>query len=258
MRLNGWQRLFVVVSVVWAVFVYQVNGLPSQLDPSVFVHRKLVLDSAKQRAIALAERYADWMVKNADKRGTDEFSSVADAYEQAKKAASLGQGSNHHPDKYDKLAEKYGGWREAPIIDPDTYLESTRTGQVGPWSKYQLDGLYKELRQADADGNTAKAIRLALEITELRAQLSQKASAMPQAYTMNDGVQINTNGYVYTRSEYLEAYQKALPEIKAAQTEMNFSHWSSVASMYFSPLVALYLLGWSVAWVRRGFRKPVM
>lgn len=98
-----------MVSIIWAIFVYLDKGFSSRLEASAFVHPKLVLHNAKQRATALVKRYARCIAQNADKRGEHEFSSVASAYEQAKWAVSLDQGPNHYEDQYDKLAEKYGG-----------------------------------------------------------------------------------------------------------------------------------------------------
>ncbi len=51
------------------------------------------------------------------------------------------------------------------------------------------------------------------------------------------------------------AYQKALPDIRAAERKANYDYFINLAQLYFAPLLVLYLLGWSVGWIRRGFKS---
>ncbi len=75
-------------------------------------------------------------------------------------------------------------------------------------------------------------------------------------FEMTDGTLLEDTGEGYSRKEYEAAYQQALPRINAAKRKVIQDYLIDTAKIYFLPLLALYLLGWSVGWIRRGFRKP--
>lgn len=80
----------------------------------------------------------------------------------------------------------------------------------------------------------------------------------PPKAVMSDGVTITL--YTYTKDEVAAAYEK----FKADPQNLNPNkgYFLKMAKeliylllMYLMPLISIYLLGWMIAWVIRGFRK---
>ena len=76
---------------------------------------------------------------------------------------------------------------------------------------------------------------------------------LPVPIIMFDGVVLTNTGF--SKEEYETAYRKSLPAINAAKRKVIQDYFIDTAKIYFMPLLALYLLGWSVGWIRRGFRR---
>ena len=71
---------------------------------------------------------------------------------------------------------------------------------------------------------------------------------------MPDGVSVTAHT-AYTNEEVAKAYKQAQPIIEPAKRVALADYLIGTAKIYFLPLLALYLFGWSVAWIRRGFEE---
>ena len=75
-----------------------------------------------------------------------------------------------------------------------------------------------------------------------------------RSYVMRDGEMLDlADGY--TQEQVEAAYAKALPSIRSAERKAKYDYWTNFAQGYFLPLLSLYLLGWSIGWIRRGFKN---
>jgi hypothetical protein len=75
-----------------------------------------------------------------------------------------------------------------------------------------------------------------------------------RSYRMFDGEALDlADGY--TQEQVEAAYEKALPSIRSAERKAKYDYWTNFAQGYFVPLLSLYLLGWSIGWIRRGFKN---
>ena len=75
-----------------------------------------------------------------------------------------------------------------------------------------------------------------------------------RSYRMFDGETLDlADGY--TQEQVETAYAKALPSIRSAERKAKYDYWTNFAKGYFVPLSSLYLLGWSIGWIRRGFKN---
>jgi hypothetical protein len=72
--------------------------------------------------------------------------------------------------------------------------------------------------------------------------------------TMPDGVVVSAHTDHKT-AEVEKAYEKAQPTINAARRDALQDYLIKAAKIFFLPLFAIYLLGWSVGWIRQGFRQ---
>ena len=75
-----------------------------------------------------------------------------------------------------------------------------------------------------------------------------------RSYRMFDGETLDL-AEGYTQEQVEAAYAKALPSIRSAERKAKYDYWTNFAQGYFVPLLSLYLLGWSIGWIRRGFKK---
>ena len=73
-------------------------------------------------------------------------------------------------------------------------------------------------------------------------------------YRLSDGATI-TLDKSYTQEEVESAYKKAMATKTLLKHEAFQVYLIRLAKSYFLPLIGLYLLGWSVGWIRRGFKK---
>jgi hypothetical protein len=71
---------------------------------------------------------------------------------------------------------------------------------------------------------------------------------------MPDGVLVTAHT-AYTNEDVAKAYKQAQPIIESAKHVALVDYLIGAAKIYLLPLVALYLFGWSVAWIRRGFEE---
>ena len=182
MMFNGWQRIFIVIAVIWIPSVYLIAHKPTSVEPSPYVHRILALDKALERksqieAAALKAREAG---------NADDVKILTDA---------------------------------AKMFDPDAYL---RVEPRKPWERWQDDPI-------DGKGKLW--------------------------HDMPDGTRIEALSSENKKSNYEVAYQKALPDIRAAERKASYDYLIDLAQAYFVPLLSLFLLGWSIGWIRRGFKN---
>ena len=118
--------------------------------------------------MATADDYANWIVKNADKKGTPEFDTVAKAYQEAK----AGGATEIKPMVEDKGALQnvaLGALRGATnigttLLTPVDWAYDKVTGNKGTndWRKKQLSDFYNE--NANTDSYSFKGGELATEI----------------------------------------------------------------------------------------------
>ena len=90
--------------------------------------------------------------------------------------------------------------------------------------------------------------------TDGQGRVPDWARERGETIKMFDGVVLPNTGF--SKEEYETAYRKSLPAINAAKRKVIQDYFIDTAKIYFLPLLALYLLGWSVSWIRKGFRKP--
>jgi hypothetical protein len=181
-KLNGWQRIFVVIAVIWIPIVYSVNN-STRVEPSLYVHRILAVEKALERKSKIEAA----ALKAHEAGNADDVKVLTDA------------------------AKKF---------DPDAFL---RNESQNPKQNWQEDPLV------------------------MKGKLW---------FEMPDGRLIEARSSENKKSDYVVAYQKALPDIRAAERKARIDYLVNGAQLYFAPLVVLYLLGWSVGWIRRGFKKP--
>ncbi len=74
-------------------------------------------------------------------------------------------------------------------------------------------------------------------------------------HVMPDGARIEALSLESKKSDYEIAYQKALWDIRAAEHKAIYDYLTDLAQAYFVPLLCLYLLGWSIGWIRKGFKN---
>lgn len=82
----------------------------------------------------------------------------------------------------------------------------------------------------------------------------------PAKVVMSDGVTISV--YDRTKDEVAEAYEKFKSDPQNLNPNKGYvikviKQVFSLLFMYSLPLISIYLLGWLVAWVIRGFRKQL-
>jgi hypothetical protein len=96
--------------------------------------------------MATADEYAAWIVQNADKRGTPEFQTVAQAYELAKQEDLLGQIPGATPEQAARAAVGYAPTVEEPETTPAGIAGAiTRAAALpvaGTVAGYQMGGPY--------------------------------------------------------------------------------------------------------------------
>jgi hypothetical protein len=101
--------------------------------------------------------------------------------------------------------------------------------------------------------NYVKPILLENSKTERQGRVPDWARERGETITMFDGVVLPNTGF--SKEVYETAYRKSLPAINAAKRKAVQDYLIDITKIYFLPLLALYFLGWSVGWIRRGFIK---
>lgn len=102
--------------------------------------------------------------------------------------------------------------------------------------------------------NYVGSILLENSKTDVQGRVPSWARERGETIKMFDGVVLPNTGF--SKEEYDTAYRKSLPAIDAAKRKALQDYLIDTAKSYFLPLMALYFLGWSVGWIRRGFRQP--
>lgn len=69
-----------------------------------------------------------------------------------------------------------------------------------------------------------------------------------------DGVKLNEDNR-YTQEQVEKAFSAAKVEYIAQRREVLFERYKTAYLNYFGLMALLYGLGWSSAWIRRGFKK---
>jgi hypothetical protein len=69
-----------------------------------------------------------------------------------------------------------------------------------------------------------------------------------------DGVKLNEDNR-YTQEQVEKAFRAAKVEYTAQRREVIFESYKTVYLNYFGLMALLYVLGWSFAWIRRGFKS---
>jgi hypothetical protein len=173
-KLNGWQRIFIVIAVIWIPIVFLTIHKDMPVDPSLYVERVLAVERALEKKSQIESA-----VTNAQSAGDT-------------KAVNVLQ----------EAARK---------IESDPYAAS-------------FDAALGFLRGKKID------------------------------FTLPDGSKIVLDS-TYNQTQIQAAYSKVLPEIRSAQQKVIFDYWANVAMGYFLPLIVIYLFGWSIGWIRRGFKS---
>ena len=195
-RLTGWQRLFVVIAVIWALTIYVMNPISiKEVDISSLVQDSLIYGCKTGLETAL------------------------------KKADSTGN-----------------------IVDAKALADSIRS--FNPFNYYDLN--VKNPCKENAVLNKYNKRELNSADTREYAPI---LVAGKRVYRMPDGALIDVDIYGFTEPEFTAAYEKIQPLISDAKRKALQGFWIDTAKIYFLPLLALYLLGWSVGWIRKGFRK---
>jgi hypothetical protein len=144
-------------------------------------------------------------------------------------------------------------------VDPSLHVERVLAVERALEKKSQIESAAIKA-QAAGDTNAVNVLREAarkIEIdpyaaafdTSLGFLLSKKID-----FLVSDGSKIVLDS-TYNQNQVQAAYSKALPEISSAKQKVIFDYWANVAMGYFLPLLAIYLFGWSIGWIRRGFKS---
>jgi len=194
--LNGWQRIFVVIAVIWALTIYVTDPVSlKEVNASVFVQDNLIYGCKTDLETAL---------KKADSTGN-----VMDA-----KA----------------LADSIRGFNYFNYFDKDV---------KNPCKENVVLDRYTQRAPNNTTGREYAPILVAGK----------------RMYRMPDSVLIEVDIYGFTESEFIAAYEKVQPLVGDAKRKELQGFLVDTTKIYILPLLALYLLGWSVGWIRRGFRR---
>lgn len=74
-------------------------------------------------------------------------------------------------------------------------------------------------------------------------------------FKMPDGIVIRQNPDIVTQSEVEEAYKLAKARASDDYWSRQLSSYVEAFGYYFTYMVGLYVFGWLMAWVIRGYRK---
>jgi hypothetical protein len=111
-------------------------------------------------------------------------------------------------------------------------------------SQYVLEAMLQGRRDISGDSNNSLLEGITLD------DILQSQDRF--FYTTTDGLFLTFRGVAIPPETLEIAYQKAKPAIASARLKLLPEYFYEV---YFLPLLLLYLLGWSVDWIRRGFKK---
>jgi hypothetical protein len=142
-------------------------------------------------------------------------------------------------------------------VDPSLYVERVLAIERALEKKLQIESAAVKA-QAAGDTNAVNVLRDAarkIESDPYAAAFDASLGFLQSKkidYLVSDGSKIVLDSS-YSQLQVQAAYLKAVPEIRSAKQKATYDYWSSVAMAYFLPLLAIYLFGWSIGWIRRGF-----
>jgi hypothetical protein len=144
-------------------------------------------------------------------------------------------------------------------VDPSLYVERVLAVERALEKKAQIESA---VTKAQAAGDT-NAVNVLLEAAR-KIESDPYASAFDASlgflrgkkidYIVSDGTKLVLDS-TSNQKQAQAAYLKALPEIRSAKQKVIFDYWANVAMGYFLPLLVIYLFGWSIGWIRRGFKS---
>jgi len=229
--LNGWQRLFVLFSALWlVVFVLVDHDLPvSYKDISPSFHKDVV-----------ADRMNSFMPKKP-----------------------------FDPDKY--ITEKSSIKARAIVSSPE-YQKANQATKQAIFDKL----IVTDKNYVNADTVTKKAIRdrfgvqdnpawrydknesiVDLTIVNNVIALAQSKNVPPDdlisVYTSPDGIYFESS--YHTEDEIAKAYAEATKSLDREHTINVIKSIAYKILIYILSIVFVYLVGWLIAWVIKGFKK---
>ena len=236
---NGWQRLWVVLSVVWLVTIFSVSLLrapkPEFTEEELQPFRYAVSESELRSQLTLAE---DALLS----------------------------------DRYDLLAARLGGTIQNPYEVPPSYFVPRPADD--PYAdliqKYAVkkDRVPSRRPRIADQGDKMSVKEFARMIKEDNSSLAKfnedviVASVLaqyPQYRARIDGQSLAdaSNAYQHRNLAGRRAFE--IVQSLANQAAIRQSRSRAIVgdlATAFVPLLLLYLLGWSISWIRRGFVQP--